>query len=259
MKINIVKVSCCGANELLNLDETVLFLKNNPNAELGIGISKEKCSIASPRFNWICELQNRLIPTKNTQQLAFHINGRWSIEILKSGEIPLELKHLLKHNKESARIQLNFVGSGFSANNVSPLPMTRLIRKLSKSGLGKFILPYNKDSQEFISSLSQLTSQFDILYDSSFGFGKQAENYYSLFPNQLQGYAGGLSADNIQEEIIKIENVQEKTTSIWVDAEGKLRRNDCNKLDLNKAEAFVRKAISLNYSQTTFYNDKENE
>lgn len=64
--------------------------------------------------------------------------------------------------------------------------------------------------------------------------GIQANNFFSLFPDQLQGYAGGLGPENIQEKLEEIDKVQPYALPIWVDAEKKLKNDNCNTLDLIK-------------------------
>ena len=254
-KLKIVKVSCCGANELLDIDEVVNFIKNNPNVEVGIGVSREKCSLGMPRFKWILGLQERLKENKiNTSQIALHVNGIWSKEVVEKGYLPEELSWLIQNNQGAMRVQLNVVGSGYDINETPSLPLSKLINFLSKEQLAKFIIPANKYSFSFIKRLEQnfedSHDKYDLLYDSSFGMGKSAENYVSYFPNHLQGYAGGLSDENVQDELIKINDVQKGLAYIWVDAENKLKKDNLNTLDLAKAQKFANKAFEMNYFTT---------
>lgn len=242
----VIKVSCCGANELLNVENVVDFLESNPQVEIGIGVSRERCSVGMPRFSWILDLQSRLSPEKGMSRIAFHVNGNWSKEIVENGTLPEELFYLLWRNKGIVRIQLNVIGSGHTFDNISVKPLADLITELSEKQIGRFIIPANKESFAFIKKLQTLTDEFDVLYDASFGFGKKAEKYLSLFPQQLQGYAGGLSGDNIQEELLKIDKAQTAPTQIWVDAEGRLKNDNVNTLDLNKAKRFADNAFAMN-------------
>lgn len=242
----VIKVSCCGANELLNEEEVVSFLNSNPNVEIGIGVSKEKCQFGSQRMEWILSLQKRLTHYNGKSRIAFHVNGIWAKEIVEMGRFPDELAKLIWYSKGTPRIQLNVIGSGYSLDKQDPFPLANLIQLMEEKQLARFILPCNDKSLTFITKLRELTDKFDILYDASFGFGKQAESYASLFPNQLQGYAGGLSAENIEQELLSIDAVQPCPVPIWVDAEGKLRRSDCNTLDLQKAQQFIDKAFGMN-------------
>lgn len=242
----VVRVSCCGANELLSIEEVVDFLNKYPNVEIGIGVSKEKCQFGSQRMNWILLLQKKLTHNNGKSRIAFHVNGGWAKEIAKMGRLPKELVQLIWENNGTPRIQLNVIGSGYSLDKQSPTPLANLIQIMEEKQSARFIIPCNDKSLNFISSLQKFTDEFDVLYDASFGFGKQAENYYSFFPNQFQGYAGGLSAENIETELAKIDLVQSCLAKIWVDAEGKLRKDNCNTLDLDKAKLFVDKIFEMN-------------
>ncbi|MDD4110526.1 MAG: hypothetical protein PHS54_03115, partial [Clostridia bacterium] len=93
---------------------------------------------------------------------------------------------------------------------------------------------------KFIKALYSKTQWFDVLYDKSFGFGKLSNEYDSTFAGKLlQGYAGGLSPENVKCELDKINKAQPFRTNVWIDAEGKLRNDNINTLDLNKAQKFV--------------------
>ena len=254
----VIKVSCCGANGLLNVEDVVDFLESNPQVEIGIGVSRERCSVGMPRFSWILDLQSRLSPEKGMSRIAFHVNGNWSKEIVENGKLPEELFYLLWRNKGTARIQLNVIGSGHTFDNISVKPLADLITALREKRIGRFIIPANKESFAFIKELQTLTDEFDVLYDASFGFGKKAEKYLSLYPLQLQGYAGGLSGDNIQEELLKIDKAQTTPTQIWVDAEGRLRNDTINTLDLNKAKRFIDKAFEMNKLENLTSHEKSN-
>ena len=52
------------------------------------------------------------------------------------------------------------------------------------------------------------------------------------------GYAGGLSPDNLQEQLEKIEKVVDDVP-IWIDAETHLRSPDNSILDLDKVRSFL--------------------
>ncbi|MDD3231939.1 MAG: hypothetical protein PHO06_01110 [Clostridia bacterium] len=240
--LDIIKVSCCGANELLNKQEIVSFLKANPRAEIGIGVSKEKSSKGSPRFNWILELFEIMKNSSLTdERIALHVNAGWSAEVGVKGNLPNDLAELISYAPGKMRIQINLVGSGYGNNALNPNNLIELIEK--QSGKNRFIVPYNLVNSKFVKDLYSQTKNFDVLYDSSFGYGVMAKDYQSIFKNIPQGYAGGLSADNIFGELQKINSVQNSKSTVWIDAEGRLRKNDCNTLDLNKAQQFIKNIL----------------
>lgn len=242
-KIDVVKVSCCGANENLNIEEVIGLLKSNDKIEIGIGVSKEKCYFKSKRFDWIIRLQERLRQEKLSQKIAFHVNGQWAKEIVALGKLPNEIAYLLNLN-DFTRVQLNVIGSGYKFESNEIFTLSNLIESQKDEKSFKFILPANLQSIKFLRGLRNYTKDFDVLYDSSFGKGIQANNFFSLFPDQLQGYAGGLGPENIQEKLEEIDKVQPYKLPIWVDAENKLRNDNCNTLDLNKAKIFATNALT---------------
>lgn len=240
--MKIVRVSCCGANERLAVEQVLGFLAMNPRAELGVGVSEEKFKYNSPRFLWVKDIMT--LRDKSMGSLALHVNGFWSALVAEKGVMPIEIIEILLASKNEVRIQLNTVGSGYNMNKMDPKPLAKLIKLYARERHARIIIPYNSKSDKFIEELRKYTSRFDVLYDESFGYGVEAERYQSLYPDQLQGYAGGLSPDNVQEEIRKIRKC--KPNKVWIDAEGQLRKEDGSVLDLKKAQSFVTRAFEMN-------------
>ncbi|MDD4111021.1 MAG: hypothetical protein PHS54_05705, partial [Clostridia bacterium] len=187
-KLNIKTISCCGANELLKEKDLINFLKKNPNVEIGVGVSSNKCMEDMPRYVWVADLFEALQKEKNIKNLALHVNGDWNKEIIVEGKLPKNLNYFLYRSyKKMIRMQLNFVGSGYEFNDINPENFADLIE--SSYAEIKFILPYNEKSSKFIKALYSKTQWFDVLYDKSFGFGKLSNEYDSTFAGKLlQGY-----------------------------------------------------------------------
>lgn len=70
----------------------------------------------------------------------------------------------------------------------------------------KFILSYNDSNKEFIRNIYKSGFMIDaLLYDSSFGEGiTPTQRAAPVFADVYQGYAGGLSPDNVMDELNKI-------------------------------------------------------
>lgn len=240
MKINLIKCSCCGANERVNIDEAISFLIKNPNAEIGISISQKNCEVGMPRYNWVLDFLDRANELNLSSRIAFHINGVWAKETILKGKLPNPVGDFIKASNGANRIQINAVRGDYKLNDLPYENTLKLIDKvLPKYSKGKIILTYSDDTQEFIKKIAKNTKNFDVLYDSSFGFAVNAKSYHSFFPELLQGYAGGLCGENISQEIAKIEKVQSQNVNIWLDAEGNLRDKEKETLDLKKAQKFV--------------------
>lgn len=77
------------------------------------------------------------------------------------------------------------------------------------------------------------------LFDKSGGAG--------ILPNEwpvaegYAGYAGGLSPDNVEHELMRIQEAR-NGYPVWIDAETKLRSDDDKVFELYKVEEFVTRA-----------------
>ena len=91
-------------------------------------------------------------------------------------------------------------------------------------------------------------ANFQILFDASGGRGISADEWKKpVYPEKhAQGYSGGLSPENVADNLTKISRVADAHT-IWVDAEGKLKTD--NKFDCARAAAYIKNAIRWEQNQ----------
>lgn len=78
------------------------------------------------------------------------------------------------------------------------------------------------------------------LYDLSHGAGVLPEGWHKPLSGIFTGYAGGLSPDNLEEQLQKLDNIVNEP--IWIDAETWLRTDDL--FDLEKVVKFLEIAKS---------------
>ena len=199
------------------------------------------------------------------QKIGLHINGDWVAQIMR-GEIPKEIKHLMTvgdkkkefgySNGERLRFQLNLASrdengkifkQDLKAFGTDVIYAKR--ERLDKIGHVEIVCPYNTDTAEHLDEIDKLGTKFDVIYDESFGLAKKAKGYQCLFPLRVQGYGGGLGPDNIKEELAKIKAVQktipnELPRGIFIDAEGRLKSDTEDTLDLTKAQKFIDNALA---------------
>ena len=267
--MEIDRISCVGANERLSVSECIDFLLKNPRAELGIGVTQKKGGFDTERFEFISRLLDEYRetvgdtavyksngePLNLNQRIGLHLNGGWATRVA-NGDIPPELQEWTGVTRgyygdgERLRFQLNLAGDRWSG--LDGTDSSALNGALSKIGKAKVVVQYDGNTAPLVKKLNRYRrSDFDILYDSSYGFGKVATQYQSVFPNRTQGYAGGLSPDNIKEVLDKIFAVQpeNKKTKIYVDAEGKLKNPDDKVIDLGLAQDFVDKTLEWEAEQ----------
>lgn len=105
-----------------------------------------------------------------------------------------------------------------------------------------FILSYNDANAEIIRKLYQSGVRFDCLYDNSFGEGiLPSHRPTPVFGNVFQGYAGGLTPENVEQELDKISRSVHSGLFFFIDAEGGLKGKDGH-LSLEKCRTFLKNA-----------------
>ncbi len=241
MRLN--KIVLSGANEHTDVKELLALCNTCPFVEIGIQVSGSKASFGSARYWWLHILGAHASP-KN--QLALHLNQDW-VEGFCSDIIPPELENFLKLEHENGkpifeRIQLNFKIGREKTPDMSTLLQT--IRRYQPKH--KFIWSYNDSNQAFIEQIYQSGFPIDaLLYDSSFGEGiVPNERPAPVFADVYQGYAGGLSPENVKTELRKIQAAVQEQRNIFIDAEGALKGTDRH-LSLERCKLFLENAAQF--------------
>ena len=242
----LICITCSGANEHVDVEKLLRLGQKYPMVEFGIQVTAKKCSKDSPRYLWI-QVLHQNIGLRYFPHLALHLNTDW-VDGFIAGQIAPELDELLRlenfyRDPLFERVQLNFkIG-----RNVDPVTGT-LLSHIKEYGDGRrFVFSCNESNVAYLHSLYKFgLRNFDVLYDSSFGEGVKAEKYAepAFFDENIrQGYAGGLSPDNIAEELAKIGSVVPYNRGFFIDAEGKLK-GDEGFLSLEKCETYIQNALA---------------
>lgn len=235
------KITCSGANEYTPIEPMIYLLQKYPRAELGIQVSGKKAAFSTARYWWITALYETLQNWETPIPIALHINSDW-VERFCQGDIPEELfiwlkSYRLKNGEPFIkRVQLNFkIGREKTPN------MEQLLKAMAMCPQ-RIILSYNQDNADFIKQVYDRGAIFDLLFDASHGEGVLANSYLPpVFPDVLQGYAGGLSPENVTEELWKINKVMPIGADCTIDAEGALKGDDKH-FSLKKCELYLKGA-----------------
>ncbi len=232
MKIRVVTIT--GADNQTSIEDMFAISEEFPFVEWGILFSPKRYgSERYPTYNWLNNLHTKWRSNKNIN-LAAHLCGNFSSEMLVGKMDLVWNSDLANYIRMFDRIQLNF--------NVTKHPVNtdEFIKLLRKHGL-KYILQMNKSNAQFCLDIATYNQgNVSFLYDGSGGRGIPPESWNSPIPGYHTGYAGGLSPDNIEEELIKINRKCTNTHTIWIDAETHLRTNEV--LDLHKVRSFLKTA-----------------
>ena len=230
-----------------DIDEIISLGKKYPMAEFAIQAHPSKFSQYMSRYTWFDTLVHAA--RVNKMNLAMHVNAEYRTELCR-GNVPYSLRRLWEnwhddHTYVIGRVQVNINGGNdkfeFYADKVADIIRTY-------SGI-KFIFQYAPAQYERIRQLAKQNVPFALLYDVSGGEGKLSRDSWGgiILPAHQTGYAGGLSPDNVVENLNYINTLLPANYDTWIDAEGKLKSPDDNgkKLfDTTLAEKYIVRAIA---------------
>lgn len=241
-------VVCSGINEKNDIGDAVEFLKQYKTAEFGVQCSPKKAGYDTPRFDWLKELLHKLNEQKIENKVALHLNEGFVVSFC-DGKVPDEISDLLVIGNTVGRLQLNFkIGREFFASGSVP-DIKTLNQTMKTVESHAIILSASQPNLAFIHKAYHYSMKFDALFDDSFGEGIAPDmRKPPLFNDVFQGYAGGLSPENVAEELTKIKKVAKG--AVFIDAEGKLKQDGY--FCFNRAEKFVQNAIDFQKENKTY-------
>lgn len=242
-------ITCSGANEHTDIDELVKLMELYPEMEVGVQVSGKKAMIGTPRYTWLSELWQAIRSNLSViSEVALHLNQDW-VERFCAGDVPSEVARWLEEEFYGrffiTRVQLNFkIGREKKPDAV------KLVGTIKRYPHQRFILSYNDANAEFITELHDKHQlQFDCLFDNSFGEGvAPTQRSTPAFTDVFQGYAGGLSPENVEDELDSIARQMPKDRAIFIDAEGKLKGEDKH-FSIQKCWQFLENARHWNAKQ----------
>lgn len=229
MKTEKLLITVTGADDKTSIEEMVNLSKNYPLLEFAILLKEGDPKERYPSKEWIARLYDVWCQNES-MILSGHICGRWVREICEGNWNPV-FEYLGDMTEMFSRIQLNFS------------PYTKDIK------IDKFLKGMESETLYFKQIIFQLKNindpvfiaakndDFNVvpLFDLSGGRGISPDSW--PISDCLCGYAGGLSPENVQDQIRAISKV---ASQFWIDAETGLRTN--GEFDLAKVESFHDKA-----------------
>ena len=238
-------ITCSDPREH-NSIESIIKLAKIPYTEVAVQCHPSKMSVGMPRNVWFNQLLRESLTAPHGINLAIHINNEWSNAICTKGIIPDVVFDWMKieksHNKPLIqRIQLNM--SKETADNIN---ISALISVLYEFRHQEFIFQYNDKTKDAIKKLHESGRYFSLLFDASGGNGISPDKWQKpVYENHPVGYSGGLSPDNVIQNLNKIKQVADDK-DIWIDAEGKLKSqtlfDEKPLFDVELAKNYVKRA-----------------
>ena len=256
-KMRLRYITCSDPREHNDIHKIVDLGRVSPRVEIAVQAHPSKMSFGMPRNQWFRELLQFIKQDEHKINLALHVNREWCDEICRTGKIPPELKTFFDscrnfntYDSLVARWQLNIPVETVPKINV------RALKQLINSHPEKrFIIQYNDNTRDAVEKLYDASVYFSVLYDASGGRGISPKYWRPpLYLRCPQGYSGGMSPENVADNLDKIAKVAKcphvyyddtnrvigclkPRDDIWIDAEGKLKTDD--KFDIVRARQYV--------------------
>ena len=237
-------ITCSDPREH-NSVKSIIDLAHLPHAEIAIQCHPSQMSAGMPRNVFFNELLHKIRQTSHIN-LAIHVNNEWSNDICARGIIPDIILDWIKiekqHNKPLIkRVQLNM--SQNTADNIDTEALGGILHDFKNT---EFIFQYNNKTKDAIQKLHETGAKFSLLFDASGGNGITPQNWQKpIYENHPMGYSGGISPDNVIQNLNKISAVA-GDREIWIDAEGKLKSKTLFEekalFDAELAKAYVHRA-----------------
>jgi hypothetical protein len=226
------RITATGADDTTTLDFLVKTSKEFPMVEWGILVSKKHSG--NPRFpstEWILGLDHYTKGTKEPLNLSCHICGNWVKQLCFEGDISFIQELPMWIFK---RIQLNFHAI---IHEINEPKFIDALKKFEQSV--QFIFQMDAVNNGILNVAKEAGINAVPLFDTSGGSGI-LPSFWPVYEGYC-GYAGGLSAGNIDDQIRNIAMVADKGP-IWIDAETHLRTADNHALDEYKTKLYLERA-----------------
>lgn len=217
-------VTVTGADDKTDPMDLIEISQRYPFVEFGILLSARGASARFPSQGWIREFYRMKQQHNPDLKASCHLCGSivreifatgdwgWAVELFKSVPMLFDRIQLNTHGVEH-EVSLALLGD-------SVLEMLRMEYNI----IFQYDLANTKAFEHVAAQSNRCGCHAGVhaLFDLSHGEGRLSTSYPAPLPGTYCGYAGGLSPDNVREELDKIINVT-KTADFWIDAETHLR------------------------------------
>lgn len=227
-------ITLTGADDSVHPLQLSELQNKYPFAELAILFSSKRCSQARyPSEKWV---SNFFDYNNKFTGLSAHLCGDYAKAVLLGDTSFLQLTEG-KFN----RVQINH---NFA---VKPMALDKLYGVIESFPNIDFIIQKNRANGLICSEISkELFPNVNFLYDASGGRGSKIDFLGIPFAHHYTGYAGGLSPENIEAEILRINKFVEEIP-VWLDMETHIRSNDDSLFDLVKCQQVLQIAEKYMY------------
>lgn len=228
----ITKVTMTGADDKTSASELLNLSFKYPFVEWGILLSRNSAGGKRfPSLNWIRDLMD--MDNANFQvetKFSGHLCGSWVREFL-MGNLQC-VEDIGECWELFQRIQINTHGEPHDFD------LLGLCSALASFPEKEFIFQYDVVNKHILEAVHEKQKNCSALFDLSHGAGVLPTEWPKPFFGIPCGYAGGLSPENILDQLDKLHHIVDGG-EIWVDAETHVRSNNDKMFDLTKVQSFL--------------------
>lgn len=248
MRKFIDRVTITGADSSTDVEDLVELSKQFPFVEWGILLSKSgQGEERYPHENWLIELYNAW--QENDLLLSGHICGRWVRDICGGKWTILDELPLPNLHEMFSRFQLNF------RPYVGGINLPHFLRGFEDERLWmrQFVFQLDNIAHPILDVAQEAEIDAVPLYDMSGGKGELPKQGWPVALDSYCGYAGGLSPDNLQDQLQLLETIA-GDGPVWIDVESKVRSTVFHREDLDLAK--VAKFLQIAETACAVFPDK---
>lgn len=214
----LVATTLTGVDEQTDIDRALSLSQRFPLLEWGVLLG----GTLSPRYPKLPFIESWAAACRPFRaRTALHLCGGFARKWIENDPHIVELARLF------GRIQVNVVASRIDTD--------ALVDAIQMARHPHVITQHNPANQDLTTRLMGEPAHA-VLFDASGGRGVAAEHWPQAIQGKACGYAGGLSPENVADELAKIAPLAGE--AFWIDMEGRLRRED-DTLDLDRCEAVL--------------------
>jgi phosphoribosylanthranilate isomerase len=228
MKINTVTIT--GADDSIKPKDLLDLSKKYPFVEWGILLSKKSMGCTRfPSEKWMNELRDSQV--LKGVNLSGHLCGSWVRDITLGNGFTF-MDDMPYIQSMFRRFQLNF------HSIVHEVEIEEFLKALKRRQDVQYIFQLDDVNNTIVDLAKEHGIDCAALFDTSGGIGQLPKTWPAVKENLYCGYAGGLSPDNLLNQLEKISKVC-GNDPIWIDVETNVRSMDDTKFDLLKVIDFL--------------------
>jgi len=231
--MNLKRVTITGADDSVKQDDLLELTKRYPFVEWGILLSKnaEGGYARFPTREWINNLVTGYEHLKYKPQLCGHLCGRWVRDVCAG--LWTFVDDRPDFCNYFGRFQLNFHAY---RHKIEPDRFLMGIKEAWGENAPQLIFQSDGVNEDLLIDAREAGVDAVSLFDLSGGAGILPEEWPKPTYRGFAGYAGGLSPENLQEQLEKIDEIC-GDNPIWIDVETGVRTKEI--FDLGKVTEFL--------------------